>query len=360
MSTDPGVAGEVHVVLPGDIDDPATRSGGNRYDRRMCQGLREQGWVVHEHELPGDWPRPDERVRAGLARLLWSLPRESLVVLDGLVASTVPGLLQAQRGRLRCLVLVHTPLITAAEQDAFRAAAAILTTSDWTRRLLLKQYGLAAERVHVAYPGTDPAAVSAGTESGTALLCVASHKGHDTLVEALGQIRDLPWTFVWAGSLTRHAPFVRHVRASLDSSGVADRVTLAGPLRDDQLDAAYANADLLVLPSRIETFGMVVTEALARGIPVLTTTSGGLPETVGHATDGQRPGLLVAPAQPAALASALRRWLEEPELRRRLRQAALERRHTLPSWSRTTTHIIAALRAADPDAVRTAATTAGQ
>ena len=64
--TDAGRA--VHVVLPGDIDDPATPSGGNFYDRRICAGLGERGWSVHEHPVPGAWPHPDPADRATLAR----------------------------------------------------------------------------------------------------------------------------------------------------------------------------------------------------------------------------------------------------------------------------------------------------
>ena len=67
-----------------------------------------------------------------------------------------------------------------------------------------------------------------------------------------------------------------------------------------------------MLPSRAETYGMVVTEALARGIPVLASDAGGLPETLGRDPDGRVPGLLVPPGDAAALAAALRGWLDDP------------------------------------------------
>jgi glycosyltransferase involved in cell wall biosynthesis len=80
---------------------------------------------------------------------------------------------------------------------------------------------------------------------------------------------------------------------------------------------------------------MVVAEALARGLPVVASEAGGVPEAIGHGADGTRPGLLVAPEDPAALAAALRAWLSDPALRARLRRAARERRGSLSGWSTT-------------------------
>ncbi|WP_117215418.1 glycosyltransferase family 4 protein, partial [Allorhizocola rhizosphaerae] len=121
---------------------------------------------------------------------------------------------------------------------------------------------------------------------------------------------------------------------------MAERITFAGPRRGADLDACYADADLLVLPSRGESYGMVVTEALARGIPVVGTDAQGLPEALGRAPDGDLPGILVPPDDPGALADALRGWLSRAELRERLRQAARQRRAELTGWE-TTSMVIA-------------------
>jgi glycosyltransferase involved in cell wall biosynthesis len=167
---------------------------------------------------------------------------------------------------------------------------------------------------------------------------VTHRKGHDVLVEALSTIADPPWSCVCAG-----AGELDRLRRLARERGVAERVRFAGPLASDALAAAYAGADLLVLPSRAETYGMVVTEALARGVPVLATAVGGVSEALGRAPDGDLPGILVPPGDVAALAAALRRWLGEPDLRGRLRAAARARRETLLGWDTTARAVAEAL-----------------
>jgi glycosyltransferase involved in cell wall biosynthesis len=113
------------------------------------------------------------------------------------------------------------------------------------------------------------------------------------------------------------------------------RVDFPGPRTGADLDRSYAAADLLVLPSRAETYGMVLTEALARGVPVVAAEVGGVTEAVGYGADGARPALLVPPGDARALGAALQAWLRDPELRGRLRRAARERRQTLAGWAST-------------------------
>jgi glycosyltransferase involved in cell wall biosynthesis len=129
--------------------------------------------------------------------------------------------------------------------------------------------------------------------------------------------------------------FAARVRRRLAEDGLDNRVHFAGPRTGADLDRSYGSADLLVLPSRAETYGMVVTEALARGLPVVAADVGGVAEALGHGTGGTRPGLLVPAEDPAALAAALRAWLGDAEVRRTWRRAARERRASLPRWSAT-------------------------
>jgi len=340
----------VHVVVPADIDDPGRPSGGNVYDRRVCAGLGDDGWVVHEVAVPGSWPRPAPRDLFGLAGDLARIPDGAVVLLDGLVASAAPDALVPESSRLRLVVLVHMPLgdrtarsgeptPAARERAVLTSATAVLATSATTRAWLLDRYALPPDRVHVALPGVDRAAIAPGTCTGESLLCVATvtrAKGYDVLVAALRSLAAVPWRCRVVGSLARDPQFVDDVRARVAEAGLGERVRFSGPLSGAELDTAYAEADALVLASRAESYGMVAVEALARGVPVIATTAGGLPEAVGGGSVRRVPGLLVPPGDHLELAAALRRWLDEPELRRRLREAARQRRDQLAPWSRTT------------------------
>jgi glycosyltransferase involved in cell wall biosynthesis len=334
---------DVHVIVPDGIDDPGRPSGGNTYDRRLLDGLRALGWGVHEHPVAGSWPRPDGGPLAALRAAVGDVPAGAVLLVDGLVASCADTGLVPEAERLHLVVLVHLPLGSSdaaaaeGERRVLEAASAVVTTSDWTRQLLLDTYALPPSVVHVAAPGVDAAPASPGTPSGGELLCVAAvtpGKGHADLIDALALVADLPWRCVCVGSLTVEPGFVADVGDRLARAGLADRVVLTGPLVGAALSEAYAAADLLVLPSLAETYGMVVTEALARGTPVVATSVGGVPEALGD-TDGGRPGCLVAAGQPEQLAAALRSWLSDQVLRERLRDRAVARRETLMRWERT-------------------------
>ena len=337
----------VHLVVPEGIDDPARPSGGNTYDRRVCRGLAALGWSVHLHPVG----------HTALVHTIRRIPDGAVVLLDGLIASTAPEVLVPEARRLRQVVLVHMALghrppddeaggVRAREGEVLSAAAAVVTTSAWTRRRLEELYALPAGRVHVAEPGVDAAGLAQATAAGHSLLCVAAvtpHKGHDVLLDGLAMAADLSWQCDCVGSLDRDPAFADGIRRRARDSGLEGRVRFRGALTGEELDRAYAAAGLLVLPSRAETYGMVVTEALARGVPVLATDVGGVPEALGYGHNGIRPGLLVSPGDPAALGAALRSWLEDAELRDRLRRAARGRRATLRPWSATASAIASVL-----------------
>ena len=362
---------EVHVVVPDGVDDPADPSGGNVYDRRVCRGLADLGWAVREDVVARE-PRPGatgargrvEDPASALAQVLARVPAGRVVLVDGLVGSDRPEVLRPESGRLRLVVLVHLPRgvggstgVRRRESAALREVAGVVATSRWSRRWLLDTYGLDPARVAVATPGVDLADVGGGSRAGNRLLCVGAlvpAKGQDDLVEALADLVREDWCCDLVGPLQRDPEFADRVSRRARERGIGHRVRLLGPLTGAALDAAYARADLLVTASRRETYGMVLTEALARGIPVVATRVGGQPEALGWVPGQgrpgvpgqQRPGILVPVDDPAALGGALGRWLADGALRRRLRQAALARRGTLRPWSATTDDVARALSAA--------------
>jgi glycosyltransferase involved in cell wall biosynthesis len=339
----------LHFIVPAGIDDPSRPSGGNAYDRRIARGLAAVGWDVELHEVAGPWP--DARSLGALAAVVGGLPDGALVLVDGLVASPAPEVLAPQAGRVRLVVLVHMPLGHEREGAVLRAATSVVTTSAWARRTILELYSLPSDRVHVAEPGVEPAELAPGTETAGALLSVAAvipGKGHDVLLDALAPLIGLRWQCRCVGSLERDPAFVERLRRRVLDGGLGGRVRFSGPQAERELARSYAAADVLVLPSRAETYGMVIAEALARGLPVVAAEVGGVPEALGHGVDGTRPGLLVTPEDPGAFSDALRAWLEDAGLRRRLRRAARERRMSLTDWSTTTSAVAQVLQGVAP------------
>ena len=298
----------VHVVRPEGLDDPARPSGGNVYDRRVIDGL---GAVEHASTS--------------------TVPDGAVVLVDGLLAG--PELVQ-EAARVRVVVLVHMPRAEPWEGAVLRATAGVVCTSRWMRTRLVAQHALDPDRVVVAEPGVDPAPLAPGSPTGTALLCVGAVtrlKGYDVLAAALGTLDDLPWSCRGVGSTAIEPGF---------AAGLDPVVRLTGPLTRAELDATYAGADLVVLASRAETDGMVVTEAIARGVPVVASDVGGVREALGGG------GVLVPPDDAGALGAALRRWLTDAGHRAALRDAARERRDALTGWDRTTALVAEALAAA--------------
>ncbi|MFD9698427.1 glycosyltransferase family 4 protein [Lentzea sp. NPDC059081] len=311
----------MRFVLPADVADPAGPSGGNVYDLRVSAGM-------DRLLVAGDWPRPHNT--AALEQTLAGIPDGEVVLLDGLVCCGVPEVVVPHARRLRLAVLVHLPLAdetgldpaTAAflderERQVLRAASAVIATSPTAAADLRVRHGLA--NVHVVVPGTDPAPVATGTDGVHNLLCVASitpRKGHDVLVRALQGI-DADWRLTCVGP---HGPFLAQLPPD-------DRVSYPGPLAGEALTSAYATADLFVLASRAETWGMVVTEALAHGLPVIASA---VPDALG---DG---GTLVPIGDESAFAAALTCWFHDQKYRDGLRVRARVRRAALSTWDEST------------------------
>jgi glycosyltransferase involved in cell wall biosynthesis len=363
----------VHVVVPEGFDDPGQPTGGNIYDRRVCAGLAEAGWDVLVTTVATAWPVPSSRPRADLARAVSAIPDGETVMIDGLLASPAAAQLLPHAGRTRMTVLLHMPLATVldtprdttvqrSERAVLRAATGVVATSEWTRQQVLTRYAIPAHRVHVAQPGVDRVATPARPVPGH-LICVGvlgRHKGQDLLIEALADLAERDWHCVLAGPLDRDPDFVEQLQTRITHLRYGHRVRLIGVLTGAALSHAYSTADLLVAPSRSETYGMTVTEALAHGLPVIAAAVGGLPEALGSAADGTRPGQLVPPGDPTALAAALGDWLGDERHRHRLRAAAQQRRSTLRGWGQTTQEIANALTAPGPNAAASSAVVPGR
>src|SRR5690606_103836 len=339
----------LHLVVPGPLDQ---RTGGYIYDRRMVDGLRALGWTIQVHELAGRFPRTDEVACVAAAEAIAAMPPGALPVIDGLALPAFADL--GDRLPQPWIALIHHPLaletgLTAAEAGWFarleqlllpRASRVIVTSPGTVRDL--GAYDLDGGRIAVVPPGTDPAPLARGSGGpGVALLCVASltsRKGHLVLLEALHRLSDLDWRLTCVGSAERDPACAQAIDAALDRFGLRQRVTLVGERAEADLGPFYDRADLFVLASYHEGYGMVLAEALARGLPVVSTKAGAIPETV--PADA---GILVPPGDARALAAALREVMSAPELRASLGAAARSARDRLPSWNEATRRFAAAL-----------------
>ena len=350
-----------------DRDD---QTGGNVYNRALVAELRALGINVRLHKLAGPWPEGDASSHAKLAR---ALRAEPACLVDGIVASGSPEVVAAavESGHAVTIV-VHLPIsdelglepmqrqrYAALEAKAVQAASGVLCSSRWLTAELSRRYG--RSDVGVAIPGVTPAAPAQGSQdSGVphilSLASLTPTKDQLTLAHALAQLADLPWTADLIGSDRPDPEYAARLRAEIVAAGLADRISVPGALAGSALDRKWEAADLLVLPSRTEMYGLAVVEALARGIPAVVSAGTGAIEALQegatkHST--ATPGTSVPVGDSASLAAVLRRWLTEPMLRRAWRQAALARRDTLPGWQQTAEAVLGYLnRPRNPPSIR--------
>jgi glycosyltransferase involved in cell wall biosynthesis len=348
-------AGQVVFAVPGSLDTP---TGGYAYDRRIVEGLRALGWRVAVIDLGEGFPRPADATRAAACAQLAALAPGSLVVVDGLALGVLPEAAQALSRTHRLVALVHHPLalesglsateaaaLRASERTALACARRVITTSAATARLVAAGYGVAASLMSVVEPGTDrvAAAPRAGRPGDTVeLLAVGSlvpRKGYDLLVAALDRLKDLPWRLTIAGDRDRDPATAQELAADIARRGLDGRIGLLGAVGAEKLASLYAAADLFVLPSRFEGYGMVYAEAIAHGLPVVATRAGAIPDTV-----PPEAGVLVPPDDIDALAAVLRRLIANPAERERL--AAGARRAQFPSWGEQAARFSRALESA--------------
>ncbi|MGJ7519946.1 glycosyltransferase family 4 protein [Variovorax sp. LT1P1] len=342
-------------LVPGDWEG---RTGGYLYDRRIVDGLRAAGWRVTRRS-PGDgFPLPDATAREQARGVIDALPDGALVVADGLGFSALPELVEQHAQRLRWLALVHHPLafesglspdeqarLFDSERRALACARQVVVTSASTARALAG-FDVPTGRITVIEPGTDraPQATGGGAGAGAlSLLCVATvtaRKGHTVLLDALAGLQGRAWHLHCAGSLARDDATVAAVRAGVAGHGLAGRVTWHGEVDGPALEALYAQADLFVLPSFHEGYGMALAEALAHGLPIVSSAAGAIPDTV-----PARAGVLVPPGDPEALRGALQRLMDDVAWRASLAAGAREAAERLPTWDDASARFAAVLDA---------------
>ncbi len=334
----------IAFAIPGDIDLP---TGGYGYDRRLLAEWRAMGIDARHVILPGTFPFPSQDDLAETGRAILSQPYDDTLLIDGLAYGAFPeGIAAGLAGRV--VALVHHPLgletglepdtakaLLAREAAALHHARAVVTTSPATKQRLIADFGINEARITVAVPGVDPAQRAKGSpvDGPLHLLAVGSivpRKGYDVLVEALTGLGDRDWRLTIIGAPDRSPDTTRDLTARIAAAGLTDRIALAGAVDDAALAAAYDAADVFVMPSLFEGYGMVLTEALARGLPIVCTTGGAAADTAPDTA-----ALKVAPGDAPALAKAMASLIDAPQRRLAMADAAWLTATSLPRWRET-------------------------
>jgi len=343
----------IHMVVPGPID---TLTGGFIYDRHMAENLERADRLGDLVCLEGSYPNPDADELAHDADRLRAMSDDGTVIIDGLALTALArhGIAKTFQGRL--VALIHHPLCDetglatdeaqaffSAEKAALEFTSGCIVTSPTTGRRM-RDFGIAADRIHVVPPGLDHPSIAPKREARAGdpirLLCVASispRKGQDVLLHALANLTDLNWRLDLIGA-ERDTPFANAIKGKIATHRLTDRVRHLGEIDEKHLSEHYNAADLFVLPSHHEGFGMALTEAMAHGLPIISTTAGAIPETVPEGA-----GALIPPGDVAALAASLRLFIGEADARSRAARIGLDAAARMPTWRRTGEHFITAV-----------------
>lgn len=335
-------------VIPGDLSLP---TGGYGYDRKVLAHAAEAGIELVHLALPGGFPFPDAATLAESARRMAATPPGSVLMIDGLAYGAMPAAMIADLDR-PVVELCHHPLsleagldattaarLHASERAAMALARHIIVTGPATAEVVARDFGVPGKCITVALPGTDAAARAIGSGSTTAhLIAVGSvipRKGYDVLLTALARLADLDWRLDIAGAITLSPETTTAISALIAEQGLAPRVCLHGALDATALDAFYHHADVFVLASHYEGYGMALAEAMARGLPIVTTACG-----PAAAAMPAQAGLHVSVASAEALAEAIRVMVIDHDRRRDFSDGAWAAGRQLPDWS-STAHTIA-------------------
>lgn len=332
---------ELDFILPG---DPQTKTGGYIYDHRIIEGLTKLGWKVKVHSFDPSFPFPTKEALTSARATLNKIDSGNLVIIDGLALGGIPNLLEEQKERLRIMALVHHPLaletglstqerkiMHQSEKRCLSLVKHTFVTSQWTKKQIIK-LGNQNKKIHVVVPGTDRAALAHGSNGALIkILCVATltpRKGHSILFDALEKLPKKSWHLYCIGSLERDLKTVKELRNQLERLKLTKHVTLVGEVHFKALSAYYDDADLFVLASHLEGYGMVISEAIARGLPVICTSAGAVSETI--VADA---ALLVPEGDSLKLSNALLEAINDQNVLIKLANKSRIVRNKLPTWN---------------------------
>jgi glycosyltransferase involved in cell wall biosynthesis len=333
------------------VGDTNRLTGGYLYNARVLDALRKMGVCVEEIIACGASPEEQEEAASRLGTTLD--PRHfDVIVVDALARIVCSPHLDRWHKERPVAAMVHElpsvaggDTVSQEHEEPLLHSDRVISVSDHGRSIL-EDRGVSAGRIRVVPPGSDR--LPKGDESdrsapdGTVrALCVAQwipRKGILELVRAWSLDERPRASLELVGETDADPRYAASVRAAIADTPDAS-ITVKGPVDDRALAAAYAAADLFVLPSRYEGYGVVYAEALAQGLPVVACNVCTVPEVV-----GEEAALLVPPGDVEALSGALDLLLNDADRRGRMSSAARYRAEALPRWEDTAAGFLRVLR----------------
>ena len=328
-------------VIPGDINLP---TGGYRYDREIINAWQKSGIEVSLASIEGNYPFPSETDKKTALQDIIKFPKADIAVVDGLLGGTSPEFMQALSKTLLIVALIHHPLclenglsiknaesLEASERAGLKFTSGVITTSPATTLTVSNLFEYNRNKIHTVLPGVERGQISTGSKSSTVnLLCVGSiieRKGHKDLLLALSELSDYNWHLDCIGSTDFDPKLFIELKQILKTKALETKVTFHGTVSEETITNAYIKADVFVLPSLFEGYGMAYAEAIAHGLPVIGTTAGAIPDTVPETC-----GILVEPSNIKALHQALEKIILDKALRNQYQKAAIKAEPSFPTW----------------------------
>ena len=332
------------------------KRGGEQYTERLHRFLLERYTRLEPVKLQ---PRPSEyRSIARHARASLNMIRQlrpELVITDvSSGARNVIAINWARRNGIKVMIIIQENRMTfrfgnrapirwaikTCENYLLRSADIVLSNSKYIASFVRTKARKECSII-IAHPGIQiigPTQEKFGFSSRPAedpfrMLFVGEwtepRKGLKFLLKALAQLGDFKIQLNLAGGYSDKSPEYAQLMELIEKNNLYEIVKIHGFLNHERLPALYSEADIFVLPSLSEGYGMALAEAMAFGLPVVASNVAAIPEMITHNENG----LLVDPKNPQALALAIRQLIEDAQLRTRMSRANIEKAKTLPTWA---------------------------